>query len=81
MAGLIRLCSAEHSNTGKLCNSVLGVDANALYLYCMMRNMPIGDPVRTRWIDKDSDEQAGRGVRYKASVTAQNQFLFILIVI
>ena len=47
-AGLTHLRSAEHGNVGKLCYSVLRVDANALYLYCMMQDMPVGDPVRTR---------------------------------
>ena len=29
----------------------------------MMQNMPMGDPVRTRWIEKGWCEQAGRGIR------------------
>ena len=44
-AGLARLHSAEHRNAGKLRHSVLAVDANFLYLYCMMRDMPMRDPV------------------------------------
>ena len=47
-AGLTHLRSAEHGNAGKLCYSVLRVDANVLYLYSMMQDMPVGDPVRTR---------------------------------
>ena len=47
-AGLTRLRSVKHGKTAKLCHSVLGVDANALYLYCMMLDMPMAEPVRTR---------------------------------
>ena len=56
-AGLTHLRSAEHGNMGKLCHSALGVDANALYLYCMMQHMPMEDPVRTRRIKKGWCEQ------------------------
>ena len=33
------------------CASILGVDANALYLWCMMQDMPTGRPQRTRGDD------------------------------
>ena len=42
-AGLTRVRSVEHGDTAKLCHSVLGEDANALYLYCMMQDMPMGE--------------------------------------
>ena len=57
----------EHGEAGKLCHSVLGVDANTLNLYCMMQDMPMRDPVRTRWIEESWCEKAGRGVRDEAS--------------
>ena len=47
-AGLTCLHSAEHGDAGMLCHSVLGMDANTLYLYCMMRDMSMGNLVRTR---------------------------------
>ena len=43
-AGLTRLRSAKHGDASKLCHSVLGVGAKALYLYCLMQDMPMGDP-------------------------------------
>ena len=66
-ASLTRLRSVKHGKTAKLCHSVLGVDANALYLHCMMWDMPMGNPVRTRWIEEGWCKQAGRGVRDEAS--------------
>ena len=62
-AGLTRLHSAEYGNGGKLCHSVLGVNTNALYLYCIMRDMLMGDPINTRWVKENWSKQAGRGVR------------------
>ena len=48
--GLTCLWFAEHDVAGKLCHSVRGVDANALYIYCIMQNMLMGEPVKTQWI-------------------------------
>ena len=64
---MTRLHSVEHGDTAKLCHSVLGVDANALYLYCMMQDMPVEDPVRTRWVEEGWCEQTGRSIRDEAS--------------
>lgn len=51
-AGLTQICPVKYGFEGKLCHSVLGVDANALYLYCMMQDMPIGEPIKTRWVEE-----------------------------
>ena len=64
---MTRLRSVENGDTAKLCHSVLGVDANALYLYCMMQDMPMGDPVITRWVEEGWCEQTGRGIRDEGS--------------
>ena len=39
----------------KMCKEVLGVDANALYLWCMMQNMPVGVP--KRWKKNHADDK------------------------
>ena len=41
-AGKTVLRPAEEGT--KLCQEILGVDANALYLYCLMQDMPVGRP-------------------------------------
>ena len=40
-----RLRPTDYANA-KMCKEILGVDASALYLWCMMQNMPIGCPKR-----------------------------------
>ena len=46
--GVTRIRESEFGNYAKLCDRVVGLDANSLYLYCMIQNMPIGSPVRRR---------------------------------
>ena len=76
-AGLTRLRYAEHCDIGKLCHSALGVNANALHLYCMMLDMPMGGPVRTRWIEEGWCEQAGSGVRADASKVTHGWLVWV----
>ena len=40
--GVTRIRESEFGQNAKLCQEVLGVDANALYLYCLEQNMPVG---------------------------------------
>ena len=40
--------TAEHGALARSCRSVLGFDANSLYLYCMMERMCVSRPVRRR---------------------------------
>ena len=44
--GETRIRERELGEEAKLCQQVLGVDANALYLWCMMQDMPTGYPRR-----------------------------------
>ena len=44
--GVTMLRHATLGSKAKVCDRVLGVDANALYLYCMMQDLPTGQPVR-----------------------------------
>ena len=39
----------------KTCKEILGVDANALYLWCMMQDMPVGGPKRWQRIEPSSN--------------------------
>ena len=48
-AGVTVLRPAEGGT--KTCGKILGVDANALYLYCLMQDMPVGRP-RVRLAEK-----------------------------
>ena len=48
-AGVTRLREREmKEGEAKLCQKILGVDANALYLWCMMQNLPTGNPRITK---------------------------------
>lgn len=52
-ADVTRLRPADYpGEEGRLCKKLLGVDANALYLYCMMMDMPVGPP---RHLTRDPD--------------------------
>jgi G:T-mismatch repair DNA endonuclease (very short patch repair protein) len=44
--GVTKIREREFGENAKLCQEVLGVDANALYLYCLEQNMPVGYPRR-----------------------------------
>ena len=44
--GETRIREREYGDKAKLCDNILGVDANALYLWCMMQDMPVGYPRR-----------------------------------
>jgi G:T-mismatch repair DNA endonuclease (very short patch repair protein) len=47
-AGLTRIRLAIYGVYAKLCQLVLGLDASALYLWCLMQPMPTGYPRRRR---------------------------------
>jgi hypothetical protein len=40
--GVTKIREREFGENAKVCQEVLGVDANALYLYCLEQNMPVG---------------------------------------
>jgi G:T-mismatch repair DNA endonuclease (very short patch repair protein) len=44
--GQTRIREKQFGDEAKLCGEVLGVDANALYLYCLQKDMPVGFPRR-----------------------------------
>ena len=48
----------QFGDEARPCQSVKGVDANALYLWCMMQDMPTGHPKRTR-ADGSADTMYG----------------------
>ena len=50
--GVTRIRPADY-DVSPLCATILGVDANALYLYCMMQDMPAGPPVE--WVRTDAN--------------------------
>jgi G:T-mismatch repair DNA endonuclease (very short patch repair protein) len=41
---ITRIRQLEYGPQSKLCDRILGVDANALYLWCMMQELPCGVP-------------------------------------
>ena len=50
-----RVTCLKHQEMGKeskMCERVLGVHANALYLWCLMQDMPTGYPTRRRAEDQ-----------------------------
>lgn len=42
ISGITRIRELKYGTEAKLCNQVIGYDANALYLYSMMQDMPTG---------------------------------------
>ena len=42
--GLTRLRERDLGAEAELCDVILGLDANALYLHCIMQDMPVGTP-------------------------------------
>ena len=58
-AGVTKLRERELGE-GKLCQQILGVDANALYLWCMMQNLPTGIPSRLK---AEDDFEAKRSIQ------------------
>ena len=44
-AGKTKLREHQYGDEAKVCGRVLGVDANALYLWCVMQDMPVGHPI------------------------------------
>ena len=44
--GVTRLRSMDFGEEARYCQRIMGVDANALYLYCVMGRMPVGIPRR-----------------------------------
>ena len=45
-AGKTKIREAEKGQAAKLCEKIVGYDANALYLWALMQNMPIGSYTR-----------------------------------
>ncbi len=45
-AGKTKVREADYKEEAKMCERALGLDANALYLYCLMQDMPTGWYVR-----------------------------------
>ena len=41
-AGTTKIREAEKGQAAKLCKKIVGYDANALYLWALMQNMPTG---------------------------------------
>ena len=48
----------DYKDEAKTCQNVLGCDANALYLWSMMQEMPTGSPIRRK-----SDNGVSSGIR------------------
>ena len=42
--GVTRLREREYGDDAELCESILGLDANALYLHCLSQDLPVGMP-------------------------------------
>ena len=57
-AGLTQLRSDIYKKDAKICKAIVGYDANALYLWCLMQQMPIGMYVRRRAEDQFKPHQA-----------------------
>jgi G:T-mismatch repair DNA endonuclease (very short patch repair protein) len=61
--GITSIRQQEFGNEAKRCERILGVDANALYLWCMMRTLPCGFPT-VYYFNADDDlinTSGGRG--------------------
>ena len=43
-----KIRETDYKNEAKTCQNVLGCDANALYLWSMMQEMPTGSPIRRK---------------------------------
>ena len=46
-----------YAETAKMCQSIVGYDANALYLWCLMQDMPTGSYVRRKEEDQFKPHQ------------------------
>ena len=57
-AGLTQLRSDIYKEDAETCESIVGYDANALYLWCLMQDMPVGTYVRRREEDHFKPHQA-----------------------
>ena len=57
-AGLTQLRSDIYKENSKTCEAIVGYDANALYLWCLMQAMPVGTYVRRRAEDQFKPHQA-----------------------
>ena len=44
--GTTRIRHGQAGGAGKFCQRIQGYDANALYLYCIAQDMPVGRPIR-----------------------------------
>jgi G:T-mismatch repair DNA endonuclease (very short patch repair protein) len=47
-----RIREIYYKDSAKMCERILGVDANALYLWCIMQTLPCGRPRVTRFSDE-----------------------------
>ena len=59
--GATRIRPVDYGDAAKPCEVVLGVDANALYLYCLMQEMPVGRPRVRREADGFSIANSHKG--------------------
>ena len=56
-AGATKLREHLYGEAAKTCQSIVGYDANALYLWCIMQDMPTGCYVRHREEDQFKPHQ------------------------
>ena len=59
--GITKIRPAVYGDSGRLCQEVVGVDANALYLYCAQGDMPVGIPRRFNADDDFCDRTPRKG--------------------
>lgn len=43
---VMKICEGQFGDAALTCERIAGLDANALYPYCMMRRMPVGKSIR-----------------------------------
>ena len=56
-AGKTKLHGHLYKESARTCQSIVGYDANALYLWCLMQNMPTGVYIRCRAQDQFKPHQ------------------------
>ena len=59
--GQTRINVPRYGDTAKECGLILGVDANALYLWSMMQDMPVGEGVTVRRVEELGSTTLERG--------------------
>lgn len=56
-----KIRDVEYGAEAKTCAEILGVDANALYLWCMMQKLPTGNPIIRKLEDEFAPHSTGKG--------------------